>query len=1397
MPQAVLFIGGVLGSSVATAGLGAFLFANATLIGYTALAGAIVASAGHQRRKAKRQFNESLKDRLIMTSSTDGQRSRVYGPARNVDGVLFKATRGEHNEIYTLVVALAGHEVHAIDDIYFNDSKVTLGTPVNGWYPVATAPWGKSVRKSAQALITITNGDGSVVLPFLPVSNSVSVTVQYGGTNGSDPAPFTLDGQTVTISGFGVPLFNGSATVDFQYDEVEPKAWVQLHTGATSQDLSGILQPLHPDLITSEHRFAGIACIVVELHYDQDAFPTGVPTISAKMRGAKVYDPRTGLTEYSDNPSLIARDWALYAHGGAIPSTAIDDPAVIAAANACDTDSTFTTADGPVTIDTYRCGIVCRTDQDPWMTMGEIVESMAGRIGWSGGLLTWKAGMYSAPVETITEDWLGGQREIKIVPEPPTEEAINVYRPTISDEEQDYVAIPTGEVRATGYITADGRELPQDITLGGVTNKLRAQHICGVLMRDARNGLTVELPCNLRAFKLQLFDTVTVTLPRFGWSSKEFEVRNWEFSLDGGVVLLLKETAASIFQPDALFTSTDSTPNTFLPLPTNVPEVGDLNVSSGSSALSDGSIMTRTKVRWPAVNDESITNSGRIELQYKLAGSSGAGFPPVFVPNTTDEWHSLFESGSSIEMIIPGLKSSWVYVFRARAINTLGVRGVWSKQATHLIAAPPGLDYTNMTGRPALFRVVAIGFNSTQHPVSQGLYDGETNAALDSSANGSYTVHVIDRATSALISSSAYQVLNSTAQAEEMAQALNALGSDKIVVIRSYDEPQTNRLTPNLRIAMMRCGASEGVYGSPQFKFRSAYILIGIAGCGSSNGFEAYQGDTDNDANAWCDVTFQLKSGNLIVTGMGATPRTLADYSYTGDLDATKGADWNTNLSNRPALFRVVSRGFSDTARPVEAGFYNGETGILEYGALRSYNFVRLRRSDGSITAVGSYDVFGDNGSTGANEALAAALNATGTDSIAVVYTFDEPQNWRFQEGLLTAMLRCGASRAVFGSPQFKVRGAYILVGIGDCGEGNGFEAYNGAVDNDTHAWCDTSFFLKSGQLVISGTTATPRTLADYSYTGDLNATSDLSLIPGGDCIVNGNTATKVSGVGAWDSHVYSRDSSTGGAFASVRAVAANANVMFGLNTDPTTDQSYTSIDYAIFLRNDGLLDAYESGAAAAAIGTYAANDVLQVTYDGFKVRYFKNGTVLREVAAAANLKLSLDSSFFHPGASLTNMRFGPLSGVAGISTGQAAPDAFTEVLDVALPADASNTRKFSVGPFSFDCKLRLTAYIRNTSITPSAGFTKKLTTTYLYSNVDVSLGPWLAQNAVSYQDIVGQTPQVTLPEFTTVAVDVFSYQAVYGTVHIGLRQVLGPTGTGGGTAGYGDARVIVEVIKR
>jgi hypothetical protein len=99
---------------------------------------------------------------------------------------------------------------------------------------------------------------------------------------------------------------------------------------------------------------------------------------------------------------------------------------------------------------------------------------------------------------------------------------------------------------------------------------------------------------------------------------------------------------------------------------------------------------------------------------------------------------------------------------------------------------------------------------------------------------------------------------------------------------------------------------------------------------------------------------------------------------------------------------------------------------------------------------------------------------------------------------------------------------------------------------------------------------------------------------------------------------------------------------MVGLNSDPTTDQAYGSIDYAMYPHGSGILYAYESGSLAATFGSYSPGDDLQVVYDGALVRYLQNGTVLREVMAGPNLQFYLDSSFYDPGATATDIRFGP-----------------------------------------------------------------------------------------------------------------------------------------------------------
>jgi hypothetical protein len=711
MPAAVTAVVSAVGASIGGT-TGAFLIMNAGAVATASLVAASLSVGNYQRRKAKQAaraaFNASLEDRLVMVSTATGARSRCYGRVRNVDGVLFKATRGTNNEFYTLFIAVAGHEIDGFEDVYFGDQLVTLDG--NGY--VQTSPFAIE-RKTSQTAGVVLNGSGAGTATIVGTYVTGSASAVQPATESTDEKQLTVSvsGSTISISGGDS---GASAIVNWQTSSLESKARVRFYLGTPTQDLSVVLDPLFPSLIDSTHRFAGIAGMLVDLEYDPDAWPSGVPSISAVFRGAKVEDPRSSPSlVWTQNPALIARDWALYKYGGGATAADIDEQSFEDAANACDVTHGFVTPSGTQTLPLYTCGIVCRTDTDPWDQFLEIVESMAGKTGWGGGTLRVVAGEYRSPVATITEDWISNQGEIQIVAEPPTEDAVNVYRSTISDKDQAYVAVQAPEIRSATYIAADGRELPREVALAGVTDVIHAQHVMGVLMRDSRNGLTAVLPCNMRAFQLDLFDLVSVTLPRFGWSAKTFEIIDWAFSAEGGVVLTLKETAAAIYTPDANFKELDLTPNTDLPDPASVPTPTGLTVSTAVASLDDGQPVVRALVQWNAIADASILQGGFIEIQYFQIGL--IDLPVSWVNNTpapvtwqnnslsTVSWNSLQQasptnaalwqsvrvSGIQTSHVIPAIKASASYLFRLRAINAIGVASQYGVQQFVLTAAPP------------------------------------------------------------------------------------------------------------------------------------------------------------------------------------------------------------------------------------------------------------------------------------------------------------------------------------------------------------------------------------------------------------------------------------------------------------------------------------------------------------------------------------------------------------------------------------------------------------------------------------------------------------------------------------------------------------------------------------
>jgi len=145
-----------------------------------------------------------------------------------------------------------------------------------------------------------------------------------------------------------------------------------------------------------------------------------------------------------------------------------------------------------------------------------------------------------------------------------------------------------------------------------------------------------------------------------------------------------------------------------------------------------------------------------------------------------------------------------------------------------------------------------------------------------------------------------------------------------------------------------------------------------------------------------------------------------------------------------------------------------------------------------------------------------------------------------------------------------------------------------------------------------------------------------------GMSVSSAGLVAKTGTTSAWNASVRSANSVTGAACVSFTAVTTAANLMVGLNTDPDTDVSYTSIDYALYLQQNGSLAIWSNGASVATLGTYAAGDTFSLSYDGVgNISVLKNGQWLWSKAALIKQPLYLDTSFYTTGGTISNLLFG------------------------------------------------------------------------------------------------------------------------------------------------------------
>jgi hypothetical protein len=533
----------------------------------------------------------------------------------------------DSNKQLHMLIQVASHEIESFDKLYFNDEALTIARQTN--------------------LNGQTIDDANGIYRYY-----VSAPSKYANNTY----------EILREPPYGIGKSYGNQ--------------IKLHTGSDDQladaDLVGIVSRW-----TSAHRLRGIAYIYLTLEYDTDAFPNGVPNVSAEIKGKKLYDFRTGSTSFSSNPALCIYDYLTDTRLGlGIDTSEIDITSFTTMANLCDENVTKV---GGGTEKRYTCNGIVYSDIAPMNVLEDLLTSCLGNLSYSNGKFILTGGQYVAPTVSLDEnDFISG---INVQTKQSRKQLFNTVKGIFTSSETNWQPTDYPVVTSSTFVSEDGENIYADIDLPYTQSSATAQRIAKVILFKNRQQIVLTARINLKGFKLQIGDTVNVDNSRLGFTNKVFEVAEWSFdtSTDNlGIDVVLRETNSTIYDWDA---------------------------EESAFALDNTTLPTAQTVTTPAI---VVTDELRIYAEtpitvLKVVCSSSQGTTNEFeveALNTNDpagEYITLGRSKHNIFELV-NAEDGAVYTVRARAINSFNVHSSYTTADHEVIGktAPPS-DVTNFS----------------------------------------------------------------------------------------------------------------------------------------------------------------------------------------------------------------------------------------------------------------------------------------------------------------------------------------------------------------------------------------------------------------------------------------------------------------------------------------------------------------------------------------------------------------------------------------------------------------------------------------------------------------------------------------------------------------------------
>jgi len=436
---------------------------------------------------------------------------------------------------------------------------------------------------------------------------------------------------------------------------------------------------------TTSHRLNGIAYLGIKIVFDADVF-RGLPTITAKVRGRKVYDPRKDSTstvydaglgvsshrsnspatwEWSDNPALCLRDYLtddLYGKG--IPYSEIDEQGIADGADFC--DETVTEYTGGSSQSIYRCNAVLDTGQSIFNNTTGLLKGMRGMLPFSNG--KYKLVIDDDPASSVFTFNADNIISDISVASTGRKQRYNRCVAKFANKDVNYqpdeIAYPEKDSAEYATLKAEDNGIEQELQLDlpTITAVYQARDIARVAVLSSRQqSLSASFTADSSSIKVEVGDLVLLNYPDLGFTNKQFKCRSMTINPDASCVFQLLEHDATAY-PWEVLSEVDalSSPNFIDPADVALPLLSAGTLLIQTDTDNDGAERRYIKYAFPASSYEYVD-------YYEVQLSEGNTGSYRTVARTTDTEYRLYS-------YVTGTALS----FRYRIVSLFNTKSEWN-----------------------------------------------------------------------------------------------------------------------------------------------------------------------------------------------------------------------------------------------------------------------------------------------------------------------------------------------------------------------------------------------------------------------------------------------------------------------------------------------------------------------------------------------------------------------------------------------------------------------------------------------------------------------------------------------------------------------------------------------